>query len=256
VSLTCHYERKQTFIEASFAAADGTNATESPRIIVSTLAAGDLRFKSDEINPMRHDFLEQFGLNEERILALELVHSRNVLLVQNRVDALSLQARAKSIGGADGILSTDPEFIPSVTVADCMPIWLSVKGTRITGVLHSGWKGTGILAAAVHILQAELGIQPQQVSAVLGPAIGKCCYSVDEARARSFADEFGEKSVARTEGQSYLDLRAANEGIAESLGLGSLESMDICTFCDKTLGSSRRQGQKSFTRMMAMCGYF
>ena len=251
----CHYERRHTYIEAAFVATR-ENVVKTPRIILSTSAAGDLRFSNDAANPSRQRFLSQFGLDEKRILALELVHSRRVLLVKNAIDAATLQARAKSCGGADGILSTDPEYIPSVTVADCMPIWLSVKGTSIIGVLHSGWKGTGILQTAVDLLRTELGILPGEVSAVLGPAIGRCCYCVDEPRARLFADEFGEKSVEKLAGAFRIDLRAANEGIAESLGLGSLESIGICTFCDESLGSSRRQGQDAFTRMMALCGYF
>lgn len=250
-----HYERRNAYIESAFSTLqDETKPV--PRIILSTRAAGDLGFKADHENPDRQHFLRQFGLEMDRILALELVHSRRVLLVQNRSDASTLQARARSLGGADGIISTDPEFIPSVTVADCMPIWLAVRGTAITGVLHSGWRGTGILAAAAEALKRDLGILPGEISVVLGPAIGKCCYMVDEPRARAFADEFGESSVRKLDGTFRIDLRAANEGIAEALGLGSVESIDICTFCDETLGSSRRQGQAAFTRMLALCGYF
>lgn len=191
-----------------------------------------------------------------RILAVELVHSRNVLFVNSRAEAATLLPRAAARGGADGIISTDPEFIPSVTVADCMPIWLWVKGTRITGVLHSGWRGTGILSTAIDSLGSELGVQPTDICVVLGPAIGSCCYHVDEVRAGEFAENFGDGCVSKKDGRFFLDLRKANEGLAASMGVEWVENIDICTACDDSLGSFRRQGQGEFTRMMALCGYF
>ena len=124
------------------------------------------------------------------------------------------------------------------------------------GVLHSGWRGTGILAAAVEGLAARFGSQPSAMAAVLGPAIGACCYTVPEERARSFAAEFGEDSAAREGSVWRIDLRAANISLARRLGLGSLLSIDACTCCDHRLGSYRREGPAAFTRMVAACGVF
>ncbi len=253
----CGYVRKNGYIEAAFPhAVEYPVVGDSPRVILSTIDAGSLRYDREIPNPSREHFFRDLGIDGNRVLPLSLVHSRRVLLVKDEADALTLASRARAIGGADGILSADQRFIPSVTVADCMPIWLWVENTRIAGVLHSGWKGTGIIRTAVELIQSELGIQLGKVHAILGPAIGACCYNVDEARARAFGEEFGTECAARKDDVWYMDLRKANERLAASLGLGSVRTLSICTHCDPLMGSSRRQGQGSFTRMLALCGYF
>jgi copper oxidase (laccase) domain-containing protein len=162
---------------------------------------------------------------------------------------------------ADGLVSPGrvaggaPVGCLVITVADCMPIFLFDSGTGAFGLLHSGWKGTGILAEAVRVMGRLYGTKPADVSAVLGPRIGACCYVVDEARAAEFSGEFGAAAVVRADGRPRLDLVAANLAIADALGLGAVDVMDGCTSCDARFGSFRRQGAGRFTRMAAAIGY-
>ena len=99
----------------------------------------------------------------------------------------------------------------------------------------------------------RFGSRTSSIAVILGPAIGPCCYSVSEERAAAFSAEFGENCVERRGGSSYIDLRSANVSIAEKSGIGHLLSIDACTSCDGRLGSFRRQGGASFTRMLAVC---
>ncbi|TXT43965.1 MAG: hypothetical protein FD137_1690 [Spirochaetes bacterium] len=142
----------------------------------------------------------------------------------------------------------------AVTVADCMPIWLFDRRFSAYGILHSGWKGTGILSLAVDRMRKEFGCSKDDILAILGPSIGSCCYMVDAERAAVFSAEFGESSIAERpgEGEVYLDLRKANLGIAERIGLGAVLDIDLCTACASSLGSFRRQGSQAFTRMLAL----
>ena len=161
-------------------------------------------------------------------------------------------AEACPAGSHDGILLRDAAKAACITVADCMPIWLHDTHSGSFGVLHSGWKGTGILAVAMRALAGEFGSPPESVSVILGPAIGTCCYAVPRERAESFAREFGPGAVREEEGRTMLDLRAANVALARSLGVGSLLSVEACTSCDPRLGSFRREGAEAFTRMAAV----
>ena len=149
---------------------------------------------------------------------------------------------------------SDPGLAAAVTVADCMPIWMLDRGSGAFGILHSGWRGTGILAAAVRGMAERFGSRPSTIAVVLGPAIGPCCYSVSEERALRFAAEFGGESVLWRGDSHFLDLRKANISMAERAGIGDLLSIEACTSCDARLGSFRRQGATSFTRMLAVCG--
>ena len=116
------------------------------------------------------------------------------------------------------------------------------------------YKRQGILEAALRGMAERFGSRPSTIAVVLGPAIGPCCYSVSEERALRFTADFGEESVSLRGHAHFLDLRQANISLAERAGIGDLLSIDACTSCDTRLGSFRRQGAASFTRMLAVCG--
>lgn len=80
--------------------------------------------------------------------------------------------------GADGHLSSAPGTAMAVTLADCVPVFLA-HPDGITGVLHSGWKGTaaGIARRAVERI-GSLGHDVRQLRVHLGPSICGRCYEV------------------------------------------------------------------------------
>jgi copper oxidase (laccase) domain-containing protein len=161
--------------------------------------------------------------------------------------------------GADGIVFGDKAWLGSVTVADCMPIWLLDRKTGAFGILHSGWKGTGILESAIGRMAEAFGTKPRHLSVLFGPSIGPCCYRVTAERAAAFRTEFGEDSACLREFEGdeawFLDLGAANIGIAARMGVDTVVDGRICTACSPEFGSFRREGG-SFTRMIALSGYF
>lgn len=236
-----------------------------PKAVLSYASAGDMKFGDPSRVGNRERFLRLEGIDPGRVLGLELVHSRAVVFPALGEDSAELARRS---GGADGIVLGDATVgvgtadgrpaegrAASVTVADCMPIWILDRESGAYGILHSGWRGTGILAVALRLMAERLGTRPASVALVLGPAIGPCCYAVAEERAAGFSSEFGPGCVQRRGGSTYLDLRSANVSIAEACGVGQVLSIEACTSCDERLGSYRRQGGASFTRMIAVCGF-
>lgn len=232
-----------------------------PRAVLTTIAAGDMRYLPGAPNGRRTTFFEAMGLEPDRVLSLQLRHTRRVVVHALGQDFQSLAAAAEARGGADGIATSDPAAVPALTVADCMPIWVYDETSGAFGVLHSGWKGTGILAEALRSMTIAFGTVPGDVSAIFGPSIGPCCYAVPAERAATFRAEFGDACVrieagAEPAAAHRLDLRAANIALAERLGLGRVLNVDLCTACTPALGSYRRQGPERFTRMLALCGRF
>jgi len=237
--------------ESLAAAFPGPRGAAEPIAFISFASGGDMRFGDPKSAANRARFLAGAGVDPRDARGIELSHTRNVLFPSRDEDVAAL---ARAAGGADGLILEDQALAATVTVADCMPIWLLDRGSGSFGVLHSGWRGTGILARAVEALAVRYGSKPSSISVVLGPAIGPCCYEVSEERALEFAAEFGDCSVARRAGSWFLDLRSANLSLAHRAGIGHVLSIDACTFCDERLGSYRRQGAGSFTRMLAVCG--
>jgi polyphenol oxidase len=219
----------------------------APAALLSTRSAGSMRYEPGVLNATRVNWLRSVGFDPDSVLALPLVHSRKVYKAGVPADLAGLEG--------DGIVTDNPDACAVLTVADCMPIFLFDPDSGAFGILHSGWKGTGILAGACRLMAAEFGTRASRLSVLFGPRVGVCCYPVDEERARLFSDEFGSSAVVHGNGQPRLDLVAANLALADSLGISSVTISDACTSCDTELGSYRREGPLEFTRMAAAIGY-
>jgi YfiH family protein len=180
-------------------------------------------------------------------------HSRDVALVAERADGAAY--------AADGLVGAGSAAL-SVTVADCLPVFLFDTASGAFAVLHSGWKGTGIAVNALALMKKAYGTDPRNVAALLGPCIRACCYNVDAERAALFEKEAGDgpfplgPAVVRREsgGQTgcYIDMQAANANLLARRGVRDIAYCVNCTFTDPLLGSFRREGPHSFTKMMAL----
>ena len=120
------------------------------------------------------------------------------------------RATARACRGepGDGLWSDEPGQPMLAFSADCLPIAIArTDGERRLALVHAGWRGlsSGVVAAGVAAVGGE-------TAAVVGPAIGPCCYEVgDEVSARFDAD----LTVDR-----HLDLWSAAERALRGAGVG------------------------------------
>lgn len=226
--------------------------------IVSLRAAGNMR----RPEPLRR-LLGAVGLAPSRLCRVAQVHSRRVVAEPEcgRLTPPGRSARP-SLGErwatrrADGLVAGPAGAAAGaalmVTAADCVPIMIAAPGGAYA-LLHSGWRGTGIAAAAVHHLRDRHGADPATLTVVLGPAIGACCYHVDEQRYRLFRDRYGAAAVRTgASGTRYLDLHAANAVLLRRLGVRDIRATPACTSCQPVLHSSRRDGRGLMCELMAV----
>mgnify|MGYP000873592037 CR=1 FL=1 len=228
---------------------------------LSLLGKGDMSHGQEASMGRREKLYEDLGIPGAWVYSPPLKHTREATILRGFPDPEAWRAEMLNQGGSDGALApgagieTRPKGI-AVTVADCMPIWFFDRRLGAFGLLHSGWKGTGILAQAAASMEGEFGSSMEDLLAILGPAIGSCCYRVDETRAGIFSREFGSSAVTIREsgdGKLFsLNLREANLRLAEGLGIGAVLNWELCTACSSNLGSFRRQGGEGFTRMLAL----
>ena len=207
-----------------------------------------MRLSREHSSPARSRFLAALGVAPEQLYAARQVHSRRVLTVDGQPAAEMAEREA------DGLLSARADAVLSVTVADCLPIFLVDRGSGAFGIVHSGWRGTGIVADALLLLENSFGSKPQEVTAVIGPGIGSCCYTVPRERAARFVSRYGSGCVVEDGGPPRLDLRAANLVLLEEAGVRDISVISDCTSCTPNLGSFRRQGPAEFTLMLAWIG--
>jgi YfiH family protein len=134
----------------------------------------------------------------------------------------------------DGLWTDEPGLPMLALSADCVPIAIAAAGGRpALAVVHAGWRG---LADGV-VERAALALGAVETAAIIGPAVGPCCYEVGpEVSARFDAD------LTR---EGILDLWQAAERALGRAGVGRVERLDLCTRCNPELFfSHRRSGER------------
>lgn len=237
---------------------DGTPLQNSGNVIhpvcgMTLRSAGSMRFRWNENNPTRDKMLsnlsQKFG--NGTFVPVQLDHTHIVYDIANADET------AGQVG--DGIITQNKKLIPTITVADCVPIYIYNPCNGVFGIVHSGWKGTGIVCDAINLACKNHGGQPSEFCVVIGPHIHDCCYIVNQERADYFAKNFTQDCIRpleegvkvdwnNGEGKLYrLSLKKAN--LACLLKLGVKESnifiSDDCTSCNEMYGSNRRETKKN-----------
>ncbi|WP_020612707.1 polyphenol oxidase family protein [Sediminispirochaeta bajacaliforniensis] len=218
------------------------------QVDMSLRSLGDM---SDPEGEPRRRFYEGTGLSARRVFTLQQVHSRRIVYV----DGSDLPVAVSRMEG-DGLISRDPSLALGVTVADCLPMFLFHAKSGTFAALHSGWRGTGIVADALEAFRANWAIAPDEVEAFIGPSIGGCCYRVDEKRALDFSRRYGDAVLRKDGREFYLDLGEVNERLLRNSGVRQLVREKSCTSCDDRFGSYRREGPEAFHRMLALIAFF
>lgn len=153
------------------------------------------------------------------------------------------------VEGVDGWVTTSPGVLLTVTVADCIPVYLVAPG-RAVALLHAGWRGTaaGILARGVEALIAASDAPASEIVAHCGVGICGNCYEVGpEVMAGCGAPATGE-------GPWHLDLREVLARQAEALGLRMVTCSRHCSAHGRPTFYSHRASRGADGRMVAYLG--
>jgi hypothetical protein len=123
----------------------------------------------------------------------------------------------------------------SVTVADCVPVFLA-HPSGAGAVLHSGWRGTvaGITERAIAWFVRH-GFGAGSLRLHLGPAICGSCYEVSP-------DVYGELTSSTVEVPTTVDLRSLIAQRARRLGVRDIAVSEWCTRCSNDQLFSHRAG--------------
>jgi YfiH family protein len=122
----------------------------------------------------------------------------------------------------DGLWTDEPRLPLLAMSADCLPIAIvRTTGPRALAVLHAGWRGLseGVIAAGVNALCVES--TRSGFAAVVGPAIGPCCYEVGPEVSGLFDEDLTVNGK--------LDLWRAAERALRAAGVERVERVDLCT---------------------------
>ncbi len=216
-------------------------------IVFTTRLGGVSRGPYASLNLGRHTGDDELNVDENRSRACAVVGADPARLAHNRqIHSATVREAVPGAhdAGGDGLATGEPGLPVLALAADCLPIALARTGTApgsgtSTGtsteprlvVLHAGWRG--LLAGIVEAGVRALG--PGPAAAMIGPAIGPCCYAVG-------ADVSDRFDVDLTNA-GKLDLWSAAERRLTAAGIAAVERLDLCTACHPDLFFSHRRDE-------------
>lgn len=170
-----------------------------------------------------------------------------------QVHGAAVARTSGGFAGAVDVLTTTERGVPlAIFTADCLAIVAWDADAGALAVAHVGWRGTVKRAqqAAIAALGA-LGATPGRLRVAIAPAIGPCCYEVDEPVIGDFTRAYGAERLARWSrpsrpGHVMLDLWAANEELLLDAGVdpARIDNPRLCTACHPELLYSYRKGNR------------
>jgi len=186
------------------------------------------------------------GIGPGACVEAEQVHGTGIAAVE-RLPRASRRPRRRPIPGVDAMVTSERGIWLVIYAADCVPALIVDVKTPAIAAVHAGWRGVaaGVVPAAVARMREAFGSAPRDCVAVLGPAIGGCCYEVDAPVARAMGGAGWWPRAARPTGSGrwHLDLRTAVHAqlVASGVPARRVATVPYCTACRPDLFFSYRR---------------
>jgi polyphenol oxidase len=177
------------------------------------------------------------GLGAHRLVWMNQVHGDRVEVVDGPQSA--------AVGGevgTDALVTCTARLALAVVTADCVPVLMADARAGVAAAVHAGRVGaqSGVVARTLQVM-LELGAQPDDISALLGPAVSGAHYEVPAAMADEVEAALPGSRTTTAAGTPGLDLRAGIACQLRNLGVTAIDVDPRCTVADQALFSYRRE---------------
>ncbi|HUH65756.1 MAG TPA: peptidoglycan editing factor PgeF [Syntrophales bacterium] len=186
---------------------------------------------------------DAFGITVEQFVIVSQVHGEEILTVDRPPADLASSVRLEF----DAIVTDQPGVAICVKTADCVPIFFADRKRKVVGVAHAGWRGTALSVAGktTQALISRFNCRAGDIIAAIGPAIGPCCYKVDEPVVNAMKGQRGSESFfskGAKPGEWMLDLAGANRMQIMGCGIPEMNThvARSCTSCRRDMFFSHR----------------
>ena len=154
------------------------------------------------------------------------------------------------LDGVDGHATGATGLLLTITVADCIPVYLVDPKRRACALLHAGWRGaaSGILTRGVELLADRARSDPADVVMHCGIGICGTCFEVGS----EVLEAFGLRGDFPRPWAVDVRDRLAEEG--RRLGIGEISVSQWCTVHDHERFFSHRASGGAPGRMVAYLG--
>lgn len=187
-----------------------------------------------------------------RVTGMEsVVHSRQVHGARLHAWTSDPAPGLTIVDGYDAHSCDRSGVLLTISVADCIPVFLLADSERTVALIHAGWRGVaaGVVEGAIAHLFATSGVEPGKLWLHCGPAICGDCYEVGP-EVHAAVNPGGPRHYHA----APIDLRQAVVQRAMRFGLDPdrITSSTLCTKCQLGEFFSHRGG--SAGRQLGLLG--
>jgi YfiH family protein len=202
----------------------------------------------DDADAVRKNFqlvCRAVNIVPQQTVSSYLVHGTDILTINKH-------NRQQYMGQADGLITGDLDIYLFMRFADCTPLIFYDPIQKVIGLTHAGWRGTlqNAAGATVAAMVNRLGCQAKNIIAVIGPAIGPCCYEVGPEVIAAAGRRLTDSAALFTNpngkpDHAHFDMWAANRQQLVASGIEQVIQSDICTAChtDKFFSHRAEKGR-------------
>jgi polyphenol oxidase len=199
----------------------------------STRICGDLKL----VEHKRQNFCDVLGVDYSKLIIPAQEHTDNIAIVKKPGNI--------DLSETDGIITNLKNTPVMLLFADCTPVILYSDEHKVLGVIHAGWRGTAqkIVSKAVNIFKNEFSVDALEIKAVIGPAIGQCCYPVSVEVAEQLnrtIKESHDNIFLEEKGKVRVDLKKLNAQQLWEAGVREIDTTEHCTCCKNEIFYSYR----------------
>lgn len=184
---------------------------------------------------------------------LEQVHGNKTAIIENQ-----LGKPAVKLPATDGVITNQSKILLTVKTADCIPLIFADPVNKFVGISHQGWKGT-LLRLPQKMVSKFSNLNPStslrtrseifNLIVAIGPAIGACCYTIDDERKTQFKQEFPQfedRIFQELKGETHLNLSylCFLQLIEVGIKHENIDFFPFCTKCNINKFYSYRKGDK------------
>lgn len=179
------------------------------------------------------------GVEPGALVSMQQVHGGEVARVTAADRGRGATDHGTAVPAVDALVTFAPDVPLMVLVADCVPLLL-VDPDRAVAAVHAGRGGVvaGVVPATLDVMAPP---DPASVTALVGPAIGGCCYEVPPEMADEVAAAQPAARATTTWGTPALDLPAAAAAQLRERGITDIRRAGGCTRCGGTRWFSHRR---------------
>lgn len=252
----------------------GKRVLKSPLIdgegVTAFFTTRDLPLKAGE----RDDLIEHveenkklvckgFSIPQENLFIPVQTHSDNVAVIRCK-EAKTQRCKENSYSpihlfthspfkNTDALITNQKNIAIALNFADCVPIIFYDPVKKVIGVAHAGWRGTVAKIGPKTVMKMvdEFCSNPADIVALIGPAIGKCCFEVKDDVLKKISESVDNQTNDAISGM-FADLKLINKIQLLASGIEKIDLCEYCTSCQSELFFSYRKENGKTARHSAV----